>query len=147
MSNEPFDVDLPEALRKVGRALCRRCPNCGSGPIFSRWLVMRRSCPGCHLILDRGEPDYFLGGFVINFVAAELVVVLGGLVAVLATWPDVPWTAIEWALLILMVPVPVLFYPWAKALWLAVDLVFRPATLGDLDGHGENTADPAEERG
>lgn len=99
---------------------------------------MRATCPRCHLKLDRGEPDYFIGGYVVNFVVAELLIVLGALAAILATWPDVPWTAIQWGLLALMVPAPILFYPFAKTLWLAVDLMFRPVTLADLEGHGEN---------
>ena len=120
------------------RGLRRRCPNCGGGPLFRRWLVMRATCPRCHLKLDRGEPDYFLGGYVVNFVAAELLIVAVAFAAAVLTWPDVPWKAIQWGLLLLMVPVPILFYPFAKSLWLAVDLVFRPVTLADLEGHGEN---------
>jgi hypothetical protein len=34
---------------------------------------------------------------------------------------------------------PVAFYPFAKTLWLAADLIFRPLALKDLAGHGENT--------
>jgi len=99
---------------------------------------MRKACPGCHLILDRGEPDYFLGGYLLNFVAAELLIVAGGLAVIVMTWPDVPWNALTWGLVLLMIPVPVLFYPFAKTLWLAIDLIFRPVTLRDLEGHGEN---------
>jgi hypothetical protein len=100
---------------------------------------MRHSCPRCHLILDRGEPDYFLGGYVINFVTAELLIVAGGLLVLLLTWPDVPWEALKWGLVLFMVPAPVLFYPFAKTLWLATDLIFRPPTLRDFEGHGENS--------
>ncbi len=105
---------------------------------------MRPACPRCHLKLDRGEADFFIGGYLINFVTAELVIVVGALVAVIATWPKVPWTGIEVGLLLLIVPLPVLFYPFAKTLWLGVDLIFRPVTLADLEGHGENEgpADP-----
>jgi hypothetical protein len=99
---------------------------------------MRPTCPGCSLKLDRGENDYFIGALVVNFVSAELVVVLGGFIVVLATWPDVPWAALKWGLMALMVPVPIFFYPFAKTLWLAVDLTFRPVTWNDLEGHGEN---------
>lgn len=98
---------------------------------------MRRTCPRCHLILDRGEADYFIGGYLVNFVGAELIIVAGGLAAILLTWPDVPWTAIKWSLMGLMVPTPILTYPFAKTLWLGVDLVFRPPTWSDLEGHGE----------
>ena len=99
---------------------------------------MRDSCPSCHLRLDRGEDDYFIGSFTINFVVAELLIVLGALVGILATWPEVPWDALKWGLMGAMIPVPILFYPFAKTLWLAVDLTFRPATFADFEGHGEN---------
>ena len=99
---------------------------------------MRKTCPDCQLILDRGEHDYFLGGFTVNFIVAEILIVLGGAFSIIITWPEVPWRSITWALVFLMVLAPILFYPFAKCLWLAMDLVFRPLTLQDLEGHGEN---------
>lgn len=106
--------------------------------MFTRWLVMRRACPRCHLILDRGEQDYFIGGYVVNFVTAEFTIAFAALAAILFTWPDVPWDAIKWSLITLMVPAPVVTYPFAKLVWLAIDLTLRPPTWADLDGHGEN---------
>ena len=99
---------------------------------------MRATCPRCRLILDRGESDYFLGGYAVNFVVAELLIVAGAGVGIWATWPRVPWSLITWSLVLLMVVAPVVFYPFAKTLWLALDLTFRPVTWGDLAGHGEN---------
>jgi hypothetical protein len=101
-------------------------------------MVMRGTCPACHLKLDRGEPDYFLGAYTINFVVAELIIVTTAGVGIWLTWPDVPWNGLMWGLIIAMIPGPILFYPFAKSLWLAVDLIFRPLTLMDLEGHGEN---------
>lgn len=101
---------------------------------------MRRSCPGCHLRLDRGESDYFIGSFVVNFITAELLLCAVGLAAILLTWPDVPWEALKWGLVAFIIPTPLLTYPFAKTLWLGVDLAFRPLTLKDLQGHGENEA-------
>lgn len=135
---DPIQLDLKRASRLVFRGLRLRCPNCGGGPLFRKWIVMAGTCPSCHLKLDRGEADYFIGGFLINFVVAELLICAGALAGILMTWPDVPWGWIQVYLLALMIPVPILFYPWAKCLWLAVDLVFRPVTLADLEGHGEN---------
>lgn len=89
-------------------------------------------------MLDRGEADYFIGGYVINFVTAELAIVAGALGVALLTWPDVPWTGLKWSLIALVIPLPLVTYPWSKTLWLALDLVFRPVTFGDLAGHGEN---------
>jgi len=99
---------------------------------------MRRACPSCHLLLDRGEADYFLGSYTINFVVAELLIVLGGALGIVLTWPDVPWSLITWSLAALMIVAPIAFYPFAKTLWLALDLTLRPLALKDLEGHGEN---------
>lgn len=132
------ELDPGRATRLLVRGACRHCPNCGSGGLFTRWLWMRRACPGCHLVLDRGETDYFIGGFVLNFVGAEVLIAAAGFVAVLVTWPNVPWTAIEIGLLACTVPLPILTYPFAKTLWLAIDLALRPVRLADLEGHGEN---------
>ena len=122
----------------LGRAVLLRCPHCGGGPLFEKWVRMKETCPSCHLILDRGESDYFLGGYTVNFVVSELLIVAGGAAGILLTWPEVPWSLITWSLVLLMLVAPVFFYPFAKTLWLALDLVFRPITLADLAGHGEN---------
>ena len=37
------------------------------------------------------------------------------------------WTLILYVGALLMIVTPIVFYPFAKALWLAIDLVFRPA--------------------
>ena len=93
---------------------------------------MRERCPGCRLLLDRGEADHFIGGYVVNFVGAEFAIAAGGLAWVVLSWPDVPWTALKWGLLGMMVPLPILTYPLAKTLWLAIDLTLRPFGPADL---------------
>jgi len=99
---------------------------------------MKEACPGCALLLDRGERDYFIGACTLNFIGAEVFIVLVAAAVLLATWPAVPWDAIQWGLVALLVPVPIFTYPFSKTLWLAVDLSFRPLTRGDFAGHGEN---------
>lgn len=143
-TRDPVQFDLRRWWTHLSRGLRRRCPHCGGGGLFRRWVVMERTCPSCHLILDRNEPDYFLGSYVINFVTAEFVIALATLGAVVWTWPDVPWNGIKWGLIALMVPMPVFFYPFAKTLWLAIDLTLRPPTWADFEGHGENAGTPDE---
>lgn len=135
---DPMQFDLSRWRTHLLRGISRRCPNCGTRGLFTRWVVMRKHCPGCHLTLNRNENDYFLGSYVINFVAAEFVIAISSLGLVLYTWPDVPWTAIKWGLVLLMIPVPILFYPFAKTIWLAIDLSLRPPIWADFAGHGEN---------
>jgi uncharacterized protein (DUF983 family) len=140
---------MVDALRLIGRALRLRCPHCGVRGLFRRWVNARASCPRCHLLLDRGEADYFIGSFTLNFIVAELAIVVAGGAFVWAVWPDVPWTALEIALVALMIPFPVFTYPFAKLVWLAIDLAIRPPRIGDFAGHGENAPpghDPSANR-
>ena len=132
------DPERAGLARYLARALRLRCPHCGSGGLFRRWVVMRDACPGCRLLLDRGERDYFIGAYTLNFIGAELAIVLVAVVVGLATWPDVPWDGIQWGLVAFIIPFPVFTYPFSKTVWLAIDLRFRPPTLGDFAGHGEN---------
>jgi uncharacterized protein (DUF983 family) len=113
-------------LRMVGRALRRRCPNCGSRGIWKNWMNMRDACPTCGLNLDRGESDFFYGAFMFNIIAAELAVGIAFVVTLIATWPTPPWNAITWSAAGIAVIAPFLFYPFSKTLWLAVDLALRP---------------------
>jgi uncharacterized protein (DUF983 family) len=122
----------PGALRTLGRAAARRCPNCGSGAIFRSYLAQHPSCPDCGLRLDRGESDFFIGAYTINLIVAELLVVFGGLAVLLWTWPAVPWSALMWGLAALMIAAPIALYPVSRQLWLACDLIFRPAETADF---------------
>src|SRR3954470_13516726 len=122
----------PAAKQRLRGALQRRCPNCGGRPVFRDWAVMLERCPVCRLRFDRGEHDYFLLGYVGNFVGAELVIAGLGLLAAIATWPDVPWTAVGWSLALLMLLFPFATYPFSKTVFLAVDLTFRPPTPEDF---------------
>lgn len=69
-----------------------------------------------------------------NLVAAELLGIGGIVVWIIATWPDVPWTAVQYGGPLIMIALPVLFYPFSRALWLTWDLCFRPASPGDRKG-------------
>jgi uncharacterized protein (DUF983 family) len=124
------------AARILGRAILRRCPNCGSGGIFRSYLHQSAACPSCGLRLDRGERDFFIGAYTINLIVAELMVFFGGILVLLRTWPDVPWTALMWGLAALMVAGPILLYPLSRQVWLAFDLIFRPAEPSDFEGSG-----------
>jgi uncharacterized protein (DUF983 family) len=131
MSKRPSNIVL------VLRALARRCPNCGSRGIFATYTELRESCPTCGLRLHRGESDYFIGAYLLNLVAVEILFAILLAVVVIATYPDTPWTALEIGGLALMIFGAVICYPFSKALWLAADLVFRPMTEEELSWHRE----------
>src|SRR3954462_5950004 len=106
-------------VRMVLRALARRCPNCGARGIFSSYTELRESCPTCGLRLHRGEADYFIGAYLLNLVAVELLFAVVLAAWALATYPNTPWTLIQWTSLLLIVVGAVIAYPFAKSLWLA----------------------------
>ena len=93
---------------------------------------MNRACDACGLLLDRGEHDYFIGAYTINLMAAELIVVAAILIGMVLSWPDVPWNLLMWGLLPLAVCTPLLTLPFARALWLAIDLKFQPPEPKDF---------------
>jgi len=120
----------------VGRAFLLRCPRCGGRGIWRSWFKLRHACPSCGLAFDRGESDdYWLGAYMFNLVAAELVSVATAVIVIVAFWPNVPWNFV-WALaVVLALAMPVLFFPFARDLWLAFDLMFRPTGAGDDARH------------
>ena len=115
-------------LRKLfARAFALRCPNCGSRGVFKSWFKMQPACPQCGLAFERGEnEDYWLGGYMFNLVASELIYISIVVAFIVWSWPDVPWTLIEVGGVALMIAAPFLFFPFSRTLWLAFDLAFRP---------------------
>lgn len=115
----------PGLARSVVRALALRCPACGAGGLVRRWVRVTTACHRCGLRTDRGEHDHFLGAMAVNLVAAELTLAILLAVAMVSAWPDPPWELLTWGGAALAVLLPVLFYPFAKLIWLALDLRFR----------------------
>jgi uncharacterized protein (DUF983 family) len=97
------------------------------------WFRIGGACPECGLRFERGESDDdWLGAYLLNFIVTEvLFAALLGAVLV-ATWSDPPWRAILWLGAVQMIVTPIAFYPFAKALWLALDLCVRPVRPDDL---------------
>ena len=108
------------------RALTLRCPRCGSGSIFQGWWSLKPECPRCRFALDRGERDFWIGGYAVNLVLAEFMVTGIVVVFVFATWPEVPWTLVQYGGAALALIFPFLFFPLSRVLWLAWDYCFRP---------------------
>lgn len=93
---------------------------------------MKERCPTCGLLLERGESDYFLGGYTVNLIAVETLLAVGFVIVILMTRPNPPWQALEYGGVVLSILGAVLCYPFAKTTWLAVDLMFRPPKREDF---------------
>jgi uncharacterized protein (DUF983 family) len=112
------------------RAARRRCPVCGSGHLFRRWFSMQERCPRCHIRLERVEGSWS-GSVGLNTVVTFTCLFLALIIGFFATWPDVS----AGTLLLIAGPVallvPILFLPFSKTLWLAVELSMRPLAPGE----------------
>ena len=116
----------------IARALTLRCPHCGSRGVLASWFKLEERCPRCKLHLHREEGDYFLGAYMIMLMAMEVLFAFGFLVVLILTWPDPPWAAIQWVGGVVLFAGVLLAYPFAKTLWLAIDLIFRPVGSQEL---------------
>ncbi len=117
------------------RALRLRCPHCGSKGLFDGFFTLRPHCPSCGLRLERGEGDYFVGAYLVNLIAVELILFFCVCGFVYVTWPDPPWDLITYVTAFLMLSGCVLCYPFSKTTWLAVDIAIRPLSADELNWH------------
>ena len=125
--------------RLLLRGCAKRCPVCGEGHLFRRWFTMRERCPRCDLRFERIE-GHWTGDLGINTIVSlgALLVVL--LVGFLAFWPTPPITAIIIAAVAVAGLLPLLFFPFSKTIWLAIDLMMRPLEPDEVrPGFGPQT--------
>lgn len=131
---------MTRAARLYARGLTMRCPHCGHGRLLESWFKFKLRCDGCGMRLDRGEEDFFLGGMMWNIVLAEGALLIAALVLGIVTWPNVPWTLMQWGGVVLMAVVPFLFYPLSLTVWLASDILIRPVTDEEMEWHRRSQA-------
>ena len=115
--------------RMVGRGILRRCAACGSGGLFTRWFAMKDACPRCGYRFAR-EDGFALGAALVNFAAAEVLLAAVGivpLIAVLAANPGANVAPVIAASAAAVLLGPVLSYPFSRTVWVAFELMLRPA--------------------
>jgi uncharacterized protein (DUF983 family) len=113
------------ATRALLRGFRKRCPRCGERDTFGSWFESRKACPRCELRFAKEEGG-FLGAMTLNYVVAIglWLVVLG--VGVAMTVPDVPIVTLLVLSAVVLIGVPLWFYPRSKMIWAAVEfLVLR----------------------
>ena len=70
----------PTAFQAIGRGMRRRCPRCGEGAIFERFIDVRDRCERCGLVFEERSGDTWGFWVLLDriFVAIPLVVLLLG---------------------------------------------------------------------
>ncbi|HEY8524863.1 MAG TPA: DUF983 domain-containing protein [Acidimicrobiales bacterium] len=116
--------------RLLWRGITKRCPLCGGGRLFKRWFTMRERCPRCSFPLERIE-GHWIGALGMNTIVsfgALFLTIAGTLVA---SYPDVPTRPLMVASVAVAIVVPLVFFPFSKTLWSAIDLAMRPLEPDD----------------
>jgi uncharacterized protein (DUF983 family) len=115
------EVSATRALLRGSRKLC---PRCGERDTFMSWFQTRMACPRCDLRFAREEGG-FLGAMTINYavsIGSWLVVLVAGIVL---TVPDMPVVALLVLSAVVLIGVPLWFYPRSKMIWTAVEFLIR----------------------
>lgn len=111
------------------RGFTRRCARCGSGKLFRNYLSMVPDCPRCGLHFER-EQGYWAGALAINIISVGGLFAVSFLIAMILTVPDVPVPLMLAIFVPMMALGPIVWYPFSKTIWVAVDRAF----LQQLDG-------------
>lgn len=92
---------------------------------------MAADCPLCGVRFER-EQGYWLGAVIVNTTVTFALFIGIGVVIISLTWPDVPWNIVLIITLVFNGLFPLLFYPFSKTIWVALDLSFRPLETEEI---------------
>src|SRR3954451_6935087 len=113
------------------RGATRRCAYCGHGHLFRRWFSVVDRCPNCGFRFERVE-GHWIGAIGMNTIVAFGLMLVSIVVGILVTYPDVPFLPLAGTAVAIALFVPVVFYPFSRTLWTAVDLWMTPPTEADF---------------
>jgi Protein of unknown function (DUF983) len=91
---------------------------------------MAPRCPRCGLVFERAEGAW-TASLGINTVVSSICVFAVILGVFLLSYPSVPIGAVLVSALGVAVVVPIAFFPYAKTIWLAIDLGLHPLEPGE----------------
>lgn len=92
---------------------------------------MKQRCPRCDLKFERID-GHMVGALGINTVVSIIVVVLVGILGFILTFPELPLAPLTTTAITAAVIFPILFYPFSKTVWTAIDLRMRPPTSDEV---------------
>jgi uncharacterized protein (DUF983 family) len=101
----------------------RRCARCGAGHLFRNYLTMVPDCPNCGLHFER-ESGYWAGALAVNMMATGGLFAIVFVALLVATVPNIPVLPIIIVLLPIALFGPVVYYPFSKTVWVAIDRAF-----------------------
>ena len=82
-----------------------------------------------------------------NTVVSIVVVFVVGIAGAVLTFPELPLVPLVTTAVLVATIFPIVFYPFSKTVWTAIDLRLRPLEPGEVkDGAGAWLNDPAARR-
>ena len=124
-------TDVTSPARMLLRGAAKRCAACGGRRVFVGWFRMAARCPSCGYRFER-EEGFFLGAYVMNLVIAQALVILLAVVptiVILNADADANLVPVFLAGVVGAVLAPLVFYPFSKTLWVAIELILRPVDV------------------
>jgi uncharacterized protein (DUF983 family) len=104
---------------------------CGQGKIFRKWFTMLERCPRCDLKFERIE-GHLTGALGINTVASIVFVFIVGIAGFVITFPELPLVPLVTTTVVAATVFPIVFYPFSKTIWTAIDLRMRPPAADEV---------------
>jgi uncharacterized protein (DUF983 family) len=76
----PTESSEPTALQAIGRGMRRRCPRCGEGLIFERFIEVRDRCTRCSFVFEERSGDTWGFWVLLDrlFLAIPIVLIMLG---------------------------------------------------------------------
>jgi uncharacterized protein (DUF983 family) len=127
---DPERLPALTAGRVLGRALLLRCPVCGGGGLFRRWFTQADRCPTCGFRFHRVE-GHWIGSLGMNTIVSFGALLVAVVVGFALTTPDPPAGLLVGVAMVVAAVVPMVFFPWSRTLWSAIDLLMRPLEPDD----------------
>lgn len=124
---KPEFRDLPASgsarrLKLLKRAFLLQCPYCGQNHIIRYPFWIADCCPRCGYRFAP-ESGYFVGGYALNLVGVEII----GLVAIVIILLRSNLSLLEQEAIGIgaAVLLPIIFFPWSRTFWMALDLTLQ----------------------
>lgn len=118
--------------------------------MFAGWLKLRERCPKCGLRFER-EEGFFTGVYLVNYAFVAVAIVVELFVYVVyanANDANVSYVPAMIVGLATALVLPLLTYPFAKTIWIAIDLATRPLDpLEEADAALHEERDPPSSSG
>ena len=114
------------------RGVRRRCAWCGGrGAFFTGWFRKQATCRTCGISWHRGYEGFELGALAISTIVSLGLLILGLVIGIVLTAPDIAVGPLLAILVVVAVIVPIIVYPVSYTIWQAIDLAMRPPEPGE----------------